>query len=921
MPDPFPSIRFTGTLRPTQRRAAAIAADQLEQGERRLHIVAPPGSGKTIMGLYLWAHKVRTPVLVLSPNTAIQTQWIQRLDLFDVGHAPADLVSTDPQSPSLLTSLTYQSITLPKRADDTLNRVAEELWVRKLIQEGEAEDEQQAIAWIAGLQQHNQDHYNARLAVYRGEARDGLATSDALSVLHRSARDALMRLRDQGVGMIIADECHHLLGHWGRVLHDAQELLGNPIILGLTATPPERRGRDSTDLDRYDRFFGEIDFEVPTPALVREGFLSPFQDLAYFVRPTSQEMHYLGRTDARFRRLVEQLCRDSVHPSTDRTPSLPQWVQQVLKDRRLPTGLAETWTSFARRDPAMALAGPRFLIGRNMDLPTGVPNPPHDPDADPLNTLMPVLDRYIRHGLLRSPATDDHELARKLIRSLRLLGLQVTETGTRPCASPVSRVLAYSHAKAKALIHILKTESETLGDRTRAVIVTDHEKTSATATVAGVLDPTAGGAVAAFRTLLSDPVTDALDPVLITGSTVLVDDDLMDRFLIEANRYLADRSIEAKLRADPFDGYYQLIGRGAGWGPRHYVGMITDLFQRGVTRCLVGTRGLLGEGWDAHTINVLVDLTTVTSSMSVNQLRGRSIRIDPNDPAKVANNWDVVCVAGEFARGLADYERFMDKHRTLYGVCDDGAIEKGVGHVHPAFTELEPEGIGASTGPLNEQMLGRARQRVEAREAWRIGDPFDGEARSALEVSGGGGGGFPPFSGQTDPWTNDSMSLAIGRAVLEALVETHQIQPKRQFHGESRSGGYVRMFLGGADEPETVLFADSLAEVLGPLERPRYVIPRFVDHLTETWLSHLLPEILARYVRRRDRKQVMLHAVPSALSAKRELADVFAAAWNRHVSPGEVAYAHRGDGEQMLEAALREGLGPTARLHQKQVFA
>ena len=62
------------------------------------------------------------------------------------------------------------------------------------------------------------------------------------------------------------------------------------------------------------------------------------------------------------------------------------------------------------------------------------------------------------------------------------------------------------------------------------------------------------------------------------------------------------------------------------------------------------TRALLGEGWDANKINVLLDLTTVTTSMTVNQLRGRSIRLDPQEPDKLADNWDVVCIAPEFAK-------------------------------------------------------------------------------------------------------------------------------------------------------------------------------------------------------------------------------------------------------------------------------
>ena len=61
--------------------------------------------------------------------------------------------------------------------------------------------------------------------------------------------------------------------------------------------------------------------------------------------------------------------------------------------------------------------------------------------------------------------------------------------------------------------------------------------------------------------------------------------------------------------------------------------------------CSSGRAGLLGEGWDCPPVNVLVDMTAVAADVSVRQMRGRSLRLDPADPAKIANNWDVVCVA------------------------------------------------------------------------------------------------------------------------------------------------------------------------------------------------------------------------------------------------------------------------------------
>ena len=303
------------------------------------------------------------------------------------------------------------------------------------------------------------------------------------------------------------------------------------------------------------------------------------------------------------------------------------------------------------------------------------------------------------------------------------------------CASPVSRILAYSRAKARALIPILKLEQKDLGQDIRAVVVCDYEKTTAVkAELSHVLDDEAGGAIAAFRELLTNEETDTLDPVLITGSTVLVDDDLRDTFETAARHWLASNKRSVEFKWQERDGYYMLQAKGSDWCPRVYVEMITELFQSGVTRCLVGTRGLLGEGWDANKINVLIDLTTVTTYMSINQLRGRSFRLDPDKPKKIANNWDVVCIAPEFSKGMDDYMRFKKKHMHLYGVTDDGAIEKGVGHVHAIFSEIKKDSVEENMIEINRDMLERVDQREHYRELWRIGEAYHPEPIKAVEI-------------------------------------------------------------------------------------------------------------------------------------------------------------------------------------------
>jgi len=931
MPERLRNVRFDGTLRPSQEASVRIIREQLQEGERELHIVAPPGSGKTVLGLYVWADLVKRPALVLSPNSAIQAQWTARAkELFDLdGYEEA--VVTNPENPGILTSLTYQSVTLPRRGDEDLEARARALWVETLIAEGEAEDPASADAWIAGLRASNASYHNERLGTYRKKVRDAdVRGGKVLGSLAASARENLDRLVDAGVGLIVLDECHHLLRHWGRVLSEVRGLFDDPVVLGLTATPPDFEDADSDDAERYRTFFGPIDYEVPVPALVRDGNLAPYQDLAYFVRPSVEEMRYIAGVDEDFERLVAELRDDPPSPAEGepaRVPGLDGWLEDVLGELRLPGGEAKDWTSFRRRDEVFADAARMHLEEAGRGLPAGVPFSSSGllvADWPEGERLVALLDRYIRHGLRRSPSPADQALAEKAISRLRMMGTQITETGMRACASPVGRVMAYASAKLEAVKVILKAEHRALGDRLRAVLVTDFEKTSATALVEGVLDEEAGGAVAAFRALLTDPETDALDPVFMTGSTVLVDDDLLPRILPYFERWIGDLDLEINLAPVERDGYYEIKGGGKHWRPRHYTQMITEAFQEGITRCLVGTRGLLGEGWDASRINVLVDLTTVTTSMSINQLRGRSFRLDKDWLEKVANNWDVVCLAEEFRRGFDDYRRFKRKHSQLYGVCDDGAIEQGVGHVHAAFTDARPEGVSERLELFNEEMLQRATRRPEARGLWKVGTPFDETPREAVEAKIGlGGGEFPPFKRLAlTEWNNDTLANAIALVVVRSLQDAGELSRYTSHAAGDRGGGWLRFYLRGkgADEKSSEVFAEAMQQVLGPLDNPRYMIPRHVTVVSETWLSRTLPSFIGRFFRKRRNLLTMYHAVPKRLAKNKELAEIFQGNWNKHVSPGAIVYGYGDAGGQAVQEAIEQGLSPQGSFHRKKVF-
>ena len=514
----FGAIGFSGKLRPSQIAAVSVIEPQLDIQGKHLHIVAPPGSGKTVLGLYVWANLVRKPTLVLSPNSAIQAQWAARTDLFDLD-GKDEFITTDPKKPGLLTSLTYQSITMPKRGGEELNEAAIDLWTENLISNEEALDEENALGWIEDLKIKNSDYYEERLSVYRKKVRDEFSKhGNALWTLSESAKNNLQRLKEIGIGMIILDECHHLLHHWGRVLTEVREYFDNPIVLGLTATPPDFQHYDEEDAKRYQEFFGEIDYEVPVPALVRDSNLAPYQDLAFFVRPSQNELNYVAKVDEEFQALLNELHEVQDYPNA--TLPIDKWVFKALEERKSPGGKKEEWEQFSKRNSGFANAARAFLMNTIGSIPKGVPNPPDyllDSYQNKLAILRPVLDRYVRHGLRRSESELDHEKAELITQRLRMLGTQITETGIRPCASPVGRIMAYASTKVKAISTILSSEMQALGGDIRAVIITDFEKTSATTLVEGVMDDEAGGAVAAFRQAVQCDNVDLLNPILMTG--------------------------------------------------------------------------------------------------------------------------------------------------------------------------------------------------------------------------------------------------------------------------------------------------------------------------------------------------------------------------------------------------------------------
>ena len=922
----FPDITFKGTLRPSQEAAVSVIQPQVEQGEKKLHIVAPPGSGKTILGLYVWAELLKKPALVLSPNSAIQAQWLARTSLFDLdGHE--DQLSLEGKKPGLLTSLTYQSVTMPRTKSDTLDDRAMMLWAQSLILKEESTSEEQAMDWIASLASSNKKEYERNMKKYKKAEREVLSQEEGiLNWLNPSSKETIEELKSKNIGLVIFDECHHLTEHWGEVLIELIEYLGHPFVLGLTATPPDHAFTDESNL--YKNMLGEIDYEVPIPALVRESNLSPYQDLCYFVRPTLDEIEYISKADEDVYEILDML-----NEPNETRPTIHEWILETMNTRTLLNRSYSSPEEFLKKESSLSSNLSAWFSYSETSIPYGyekyivktskdeVVNNFEQSLQNRIMSFVSIIDYYTRYVLIRSTHETDHQLAEQVKKRMRLIGVQISDGGATPCASPVSRILAYSKAKTDAVLTILGNEYQELKQDMRAVIVTDYEKTSSTAVVEGIHDNEVGGAISIYKALVADETTDLLNPVLMTGSTVFVDDDLAPTFIEFMKNWIAEHNLNIEIKDELIDGFHQIHGSGKDWAPRYYSTIITEFFQLGHTQCLVGTRGLLGEGWDASRINVLLDLTSVTTNMSINQLRGRSIRLDKLWPEKVANNWDVICLAEEFIKGYDDYTRFKKKHVQLYGVCDDGSIEKGVAHVHSAFTELKPEVVNESMGLFNQEMLERSKQRMNVRELWGIGKPFAAESSRAINIkpSSGFGIGFS-FGKNRTALKDDILARYIAMAISRTMWDLGMINNSVQLGGGGRGGGWLRYYLKGATQEQAEIFTTAMHEAMGPLDDARYVIDRSAMFFEDTLLSKFMPEVIAKYIRKKSVKLVMYHRIPTALCQRKKDAKIFQVNWNEHVSPGIATYVKNDEGKRLIKTAMESGLTCQTVIHENDVY-
>jgi superfamily II DNA or RNA helicase len=935
-------LAFDGTWRHYQALALEAFENDRRGGHRQTHIVAPPGSGKTLLGVEI-VRRLGARALVLVPNTAVQEQWLQAVTKFG---APAGLAAADPSAP--VACLTYQALCQLEDPAVALGDEAERRWVAERARAAGvtvAEAERDARGWSgAAAARRKRELARITASLKREIARAGHGTLRLGELLSAGARERIRVLRDGGVGTIVLDECHHLASLWGYVVREAIEELGDVHLVGLTATPPDALTEEENEL--YTSLLGPVDFTVPTPALVRERALAPYQELAWLTRPLESEAGWLAEHDLRFTELITALHSDDAE-----VESLPSWVISRMRERSRTENeeAAVSWAGFQRRHPALARAGARFLVSGGLEPPPGVPRGEGYREPPDLDDWLVLLEDYALHCLAADSSDAAAARYAGIAAGLRALGFTLTRQGIRRGASDTDRLLMNSAAKSAALVDVVGCEYDARGERLRALVLADTELASVPApSLAGVLRPEAGSAPEAVRALAADIRTAPLRPLLVSGRGLRCAGPDADVLLAALTEAAGGSPGIGPLRAEPVEGgLVRLLGAGATWQPRLWVELATHIFTAGSTRLLVGTRALLGEGWDAPCVNCLVDLSSAATAMAVVQSRGRALRLDPGDPRKIASNWDIVCVAPELTRGTADYERFVRKHRHLFAPSEDGAIEAGPSHVHPALGPFAPPPADAFP-EINQEMSRRAAGHEQARERWGIGQPYAGTEQQTLVVLPRrpapprpvpdqppryGAAARPPHWPVPAPAAMAAVALAataasgdpavlaclvlaaapiglagarlaraqrrlddalpldlVAHAICDAYQELGELteQAAASLAIEPRASGYLRCYLRTATPEESRRFTSALDGALAPDDFPRYLISRLVP---SPGRSPLRP--LARLLARKQPFERRWVAVPPDLGRTKQRAEAYARAWQRWLGPSELQFTQR----------------------------
>ena len=538
--------------------------------------------------------------------------------------------------------------------------------------------------------------------------------------------DIVGLFNEANLGTLCLDECHHLRNEWWKSLEIFRKSFADMNVISLTATPPYEG--EPALWERYVAMCGEIDEEITVPELVKEGSLCPHQDYVYFSFPTKEEENQLDQFSTQKRAFLKNLSSDSM------------FCEAVRTSRALDGTISE---DELLNEPKYLSATLIFLRHKGIEFPKQF--------QQLLGaSRLPMFDLAWFEILLQGMVFDvphwydlSEEALKELKSELKSLGL-IDRKQVQLCRNKkIDQLLNQSLGKLNAVRDIFKAEHETLGSELRQLILTDFIRKDFEAHLGNPeIQYSQLGVLPYFEVLRRELEEQQLDvPVaVLTGSLVIIPSGVKSR-------------LEAVFGADKIT--FQTVGqldekdyvKVRLVGSQHdLVSAVTQLFQEGQIHVVIGTKSLLGEGWDAPCVNSLILASFVGSFMLSNQMRGRAIRIWPENPNKTSSVWHLVSInlaekklfkkeEGEEDLPIGidspDMELLQRRMKQFLGLhYNENTIESGVDRLDLGNIEFTKKNLTK----LNQETISRSRNREELKERWNESLPLLEDMEVASEV-------------------------------------------------------------------------------------------------------------------------------------------------------------------------------------------
>lgn len=549
--------------------------------DSKLHVVAAPGAGKTTLGIEVIS-RLNSPTVILCPTNTIKNQWKERICSSFLDEQHYDIVSTDINDPKQITVITYQALLAAFMGKDENKET-------KTLSEDE---EYELVETVKAAKKFNQ----------------------------KKADSVIKTLKNAKISVLCFDEAHHLRREWWKALTYLVEELTPRQTLALTGTPPYDAEPD--EWNRYEELCGSIDEVISIPELVKNGDLCPHQDFIYFSGLSKSEAEMVEKYNKKVGMFIGKIFSDYelfaylksmpfLHPSEDNVAMIlenPDFFVSIVSI--LKSGGVEIPKSFLKLFDAKQSEVPSFGLKQAKIFLNGFIIEHKD--------LFPGLETKIEeyYNMAHQAGLVQHN---KIVLN---------------DSDKIKKQISNSIGKLESIVEIVRVEDNSLGKDLRMVVLADYIREND-------VDNSSLGVIPIWR-ILKNEFGSKISLGVLCGSIILLPKNNKELF----NGLLKELSLpEESVSITTFKQDENYIKITPKENVKHrIVSLVTEMFNRGCVNVLIGTQSLLGEGWDAPCINSLILSSTVSSYMLSNQMRGRAIRTDKNNPDKVSNIWHLASV-------------------------------------------------------------------------------------------------------------------------------------------------------------------------------------------------------------------------------------------------------------------------------------